>query len=428
MHRIVSTPARTLLLAALLLATWWLAPPPPAAAQMREAGSGIEVGTGRQQQLETAMDEARYHLGPFRVAPWIGLRDVSYVRGETGSGDGQSDLTATAGAGLRAYLPFRDHAILAVQAMPEYSWWQEQSDRNAVIGHYGVGFFGFFNRLQTELTARSVEEVGFLSSDLLVREPIRGDELAASVQLRVGGALALFGSASSSRVRVEETDGSPAPGADLLLDRDLRVFRVGARYLLRGDRGHLGVGMLDEQAEFVQSGARRSNEGRSWYGEAALRGNNLDVVLTYDRHQLEPSADSAFPGYDAPGGRAIVSLHPGHRLRYTAYAFRELRYSAADIDRYFEEERVGGAISTGFGPGSLAVFYEAGENAFFGSSAAIEDVTAYGASAGYRFGRYLALRVGSRTTRFELASGVERELREVQGSLALTLGSPPGDW
>jgi hypothetical protein len=410
----------------LLLAAAALVVPGPAAAQYREAGSDLQVLPNRQTQLETAMEEAPWHLGKLRVSPWIGLRSIDYVRELDASGNEQdADLTVTGGAGLRAYMKLGTHAIAAAHAMPEYVWWQRESDRNAAVGHYGLGLFGWFNRLEGEVTARSVEEVSFLSSDVLVREPIRSDEAVASAQVRILGSFALYGGAIMGRTRVDSTSGLTAVDPALLLDRDGTLVRGGVRYLLRGKHGYVGAGVLSERTEFQAADAIRSNTGSSWYAETQLRGNHIDVIVQYDQHDLEAD-DSSFPGYRAGGGRAAVALRPGTRISSQIYALRALRYSAADVGSYVEEERVGAALGYSLGEAGLQLFYESGTDDYFGSSSRQEDVTAAGAWVDFSL-RSLKFRVGGRETRFEPPGGPARTVRQVLGSAALSFGGP-GEW
>src|SRR5690242_10402067 len=97
--------ARVTLVASLLVAT-----AAPALAQYRTAGTGFELFPSRKDQLTKAADAARWNLGPLRVAPWLGLRDVTYVREQSPTGgSARGDLTATAGAGLKVYLPLGSH-------------------------------------------------------------------------------------------------------------------------------------------------------------------------------------------------------------------------------------------------------------------------------------------------------------------------------
>lgn len=400
----------------------------PAAAQYREAGSELQVLPNRKDQLEKAMDEAPLHLGKARLAPWIGLRSIDYVRELDAQGRQRpGDWTATGGAGLRGYLKLGTHAIAAAHALTEYSWWRNQGERNAPLGHYGLGLFGWWNRVEGELTARREEDVSFLSSDLLVREPTRAEALAASAQVRVLGSIALFGGVTSDRTRIDATSDLTAVDPALLLDRDGTQMRAGLRYLLRGNRGYVGAGAFSERTEFqgTVSDAARSNKGSSWYAESQVRGNHIDISLQYDHRDLEADG-SAFPGYSAGSGRALLSLHPGWRLRYQLYGSRQLQYSAQSLGTFLEEERKGAGVNLTIGKGGLQLFYETGGNDYFGTTARHEDVTARGAWLDFPI-RRINFRVGTRQTDFEPAGGTKRTLREALGAATLSFGGP-GDW
>ena len=400
----------------------------PAVAQYREAGAELQIQPNRKDQLEGAMQEAPWHLGKARLAPWIGLRSVDYVRELDAQGRQRpGDWTATAGAGLRGYLKLGTHAIAAAHAITEYSWWQKQDERNAPLGRYGLGLFGWFNRVEGEVTARRDEDVSFLSSDQLVREPTRNETLAASAQVRVLGSIAVFGGVTSDRTRIDATSDLTAVDPALLLDRDGTQVRGGLRYLLRGSRGYVGAGAFSERTEFQGgvSDAARSNKGSSWYAESQVRGNHIDISLQYDHRDLEAD-DSAFPGYSAGDGRATISLHPGWRLRYQLYGSRQLQYSAQALGTFIEEERKGAGVNLTIGKGGLQVFYETGGNDYFGTAARHEDVTARGAWLDFPI-RRINFRVGARQTDFEPAGGPKRTLREALGAATLSFGGP-GDW
>ncbi|HEV8241701.1 MAG TPA: hypothetical protein VGS57_20220 [Thermoanaerobaculia bacterium] len=398
----------------------------PAVAQYRPAGADLEAPTDRKDELQKAMEQARWHLGSIRVAPWIGLRSLDYVRELDSNGRQQKgDVTLTAGAGLKAYLPLGTHGVATAHAVPEYTWWQRQDERNSAVGHYGLGLFAWLNRLEGEVTARRAEDSSFLSSDLLVREPIRIDEVAVKAQVRVLGSIAVFTGAHSSRTRVEATSSLEATDPALALDRDAAEVRAGLRYLLRGKRGYLGGGVLKERTEFQAADTARSNEGSSWYAEALLRGNHADAQVQYDQRDLEPDG-STFPGYSAANGMASLTLHPGWRVRYQFYGQRALRYSAVETDRFVEEQRAGAAIRFVLGEGQLQVFYESGDDDYFGDIDRHENVEAYGAWVDLHV-RRLNLRLGGRTTTFSSDVAASREVKELLGGISLTLGQP-GDW
>ncbi len=417
------SPSRPRLSRALLLLALAAA---PAAAQYRAAGSDIAILPDRKSELETAMQQAPWHLGGLRVAPWIGVRDVSYVRElDAGGRQRPADLTATGGAGLRAYLPLGTHTIVAAHALPEYAWWQKEKDRNAVVGHYGLGLFSWGTRVQGELTARRVEEVAFLSSDVLVNEPIRDDEAAGSAQVRLFGSIGAYLAGTQVRTRVDATSGLTALDPAQALDRDTTQTRLGLRYLLRGDRGHLGAGALEERTKFLGANATRSNKGSSWYAESLLHGNHLDLSLQYDSRDLQPDG-SAFPGYRAGNGQASLVLHPGWRVQYQLYGRRQLRYSALDLGSYLEESRSGAGLHFAVGKGGVQLFYETGDDDYFGTTPRHESVTARGGWLDIAI-RRLNLRVGGRLTRFTPDGGGTREVREVIGALSLSFGQP-GEW
>ena len=64
-----------------------------------------EKPSNRKAAFDQTVQQARYQLGPVRLAPWATLHDVAYVRTLFSTATPvPTDLTATAGAGFRAYL------------------------------------------------------------------------------------------------------------------------------------------------------------------------------------------------------------------------------------------------------------------------------------------------------------------------------------
>ena len=69
------------------------------------------------------------------------LHDVAYVQSVLITGGEQlpNDLTATVGAGFRAYLRNGPKAIWTAQVLPEYVWWLRQTERRQLNGRYSAG-------------------------------------------------------------------------------------------------------------------------------------------------------------------------------------------------------------------------------------------------------------------------------------------------
>src|SRR5688500_4493103 len=130
----------------------------PAAAQFSQytaPGSLLQRSTSRKEQMERALENARWRLGPLRLSPWFAIRDAADVSdafsGSSGDLAGQAeedpDFTISLGAGLQGFVPFGSKTFFTFDALPQYVWWQEQEERRRLNGYYGAGLSAFFNRL-----------------------------------------------------------------------------------------------------------------------------------------------------------------------------------------------------------------------------------------------------------------------------------------
>src|SRR4029077_7398342 len=115
-------------------------------------GGPAEKPVSRREAIDSEVAQARYHLGVVRIAPWLELRDVAYVRSLFSSGvqSSPSDFTATVGAGFHAYLRNTPKVTWSLGVLPEYVWWQRKTERRRLNGHYKLGVQGYFNRLTVE--------------------------------------------------------------------------------------------------------------------------------------------------------------------------------------------------------------------------------------------------------------------------------------
>ena len=116
----------------------------PASAQFSqytEPGGVLERGTSRKEQMEKAVENARWRLGPVRLSPWFTIRDAAYVSDvfagsrETAPGQEEedSDFTITAGAGLQGFLPIGPKSYFTFDALPHYVYWQELDREERVL-------------------------------------------------------------------------------------------------------------------------------------------------------------------------------------------------------------------------------------------------------------------------------------------------------
>lgn len=402
----------------------------PAVAQYTSPGAGLDAAPNRKESLETAWSEARYHLGAVRIQPWFGLRDVAWVDiVDSNDASVESDLTATVGAGLALYLRVGD-GFLAAQALPEYSWWRELEDRRRVIGTYGLGYFGYFNRGELEVTAQRVDELAIPSLELLDRVPVVEDTLAAKLDVTVSGSIGMFAEVSRSESTYDPDDGSgPLGSLTTRLDRTSDSQTVGVRW--KSDRFLVGVGVQGQETTFAPGADDRSNEGTSLALRFKATGNRLSFSLDLVDTELEPSGpESRFEPVSTPTGNAMVELKTGWRARWRLYGSQQIVYTLDSAAASTEDQRTGLGVTIEISERSaLAAYAEVGTNTFaeVAGLRREDDLFAYGISLSTEIWRGLQLRAGF--NQLEIDSAIPGESKEVSSILAgISFGAGPSRW
>ena len=434
-HRFVRTLSGTLLsLAFLSLA-------PDAVAQFRQytpPGETAEPGPSRQQQAEEEMADARWRAGPLRLAPWFGIREVQYVdnvfavsRGD--EAEDASDLTASGGLGLTAYLPLGPKVIWTAQAAPEYVWWRDQDERNQLVGRYSTGLFAGSNRLRLELLARRSEQQQRVTSEALQLGVLRQDRAELNLEVRLAAGLWWFagGSASETEDRTEIDD--PRVTDFGAIDREEEVRRTGLAYVFPGGV-RIALGAEETETDLATGARPLSSEGTSPVLEIQVPGERLALALDLARRDLEPTAGSRFAGFDEVAGRLGVTLRPGWRFRFQIYGRSEPVLSLDEGYSHFTERRFGIGVSAPFADERLRVriFGETGENDYTaigtdlgaGVPDRLDDADAWGVEAHLEIAGPLSFTGGFRS--LELDSnlpGLDREVSSLVTSFGLRLGS-----
>jgi len=412
----------------------------PAAAQLSQynaPGSLLQRPSSKKEQMEQALEKARWHLGPFRLSPWFAIRDAAYVSdvfsGSSGGSAGQveeePDFTITLGAGLQGLVPFGSKTFFTFDALPQYVWWQEQDERRRLNGYYGAGLYAFFNRLSAEATARRAEEQGVLTPEFEQRIHSRQDRIAGSLELKISPALFAFVSAEALEMDAltEDLGDDPRLPPFQQLDRQERVLRGGLEYR-SGDRLRLAVGAERSEVEFAldEAGRDRSNSGTAPIVEAAYKGPRIQIEGALAFRSLEPEPGSEFVPFDETTGQVQVSWTPKWRLSYRLYGSRGLDYSLEESYSHFTADRLGAAITSKVGRASaVSLFAETGVHDYVasrpGALAREDDFTAYGTSIQLQLEDRLRLNLGA--VRSELDSslpGLDRSLTVFQTSIEIS--------
>ena len=376
-----------------------------------------------------------WDAGPVRLSPWLGIRDASFVSTQAQEGaETEDDFTATVGAGLRAYLP-TSNLMWTAHALPEYVWWEDDEDKRGLNGRYGLGLFGYFNRLHFEVSQRRNEQQGFFSSEVQELTTTRVDTSRLSVEVEVARHLEVFGTAQLDRFESNEDDREIFSR----LDRDEETLSIGLRY--RSPRGWVaGLALEDESTEFDADARNLSNSGTSEVFELGFDGGRAAFRLVLAFRDLEADEGSEFGTFDETTGalEALFNLSP--RTTLLTYARRSQSLSVALENAFAIAETQGARFNYASGRAVFGLFAEIGEVGFETVSSArvdrVDDVTAFGADLRFDVGDLLSLTVNVLHTDYD--SNIDLFDRDITnfgvglqlGALIekLRLGEAAGDW
>jgi hypothetical protein len=379
-----------------------------------------------QERLEREVQAARYHLGPVRIAPMVGFRDVAYVRDLLATGDARSDVTATVGAGFRAYLRTGRKVTWIAQALPEYVWWQKRSEARRLNLSGGLETVFLFNRLTIDAAVSRLEQQRLVTPEVpeLVNSASNLGRLDAELEL--SPVLRPFVSARQARQEglVEDRVDEPAVERIALLDRDEQVMRAGLHWYPRED-WMIGLGVERSKTDFDSPTLDSSNEGTSPVLELLIDRPRFYVRSDLAARSLTATEGSRFVDYDGVTGSISLNLVPRSRLETWLYASREINYSVLSDYPYLQDQRLG--LSLGIGAGErirFRAFAETGSNDYTALSPAAperkDDLTAYGGAV--RFLLTEALELSLQVLRLELDSNLPNQDRSyTSGGLSVTL-------
>jgi hypothetical protein len=408
----------------------------PAAAQVSQytaPGSLLERAPSKREQMEQAVENARWRLGPLRLSPWIAVRDAAYVSdvfsgiSEPVGGQEESDFTITMGAGLQGFVPLGAKSYFTLDALPQYVWWQEQDERRRLNGYYGVGLFGFFNRLTTQATVRRAEEQGVVTPEYEQRIHARQDRIEGGIEVEFAPSLFVFASAYTleTRALVDELEDDPRLPVFTDLDRDERVLRGGIELRFR-ERLRLAVGAERSEVEFPTFARDRSNSGTSPVLELSYGAPRLTLRGSFVRRSLEPGPGSEFVPFDETTGQLQATWTPRWRLSYSLYGNRSFTYSLNEGYSHFTADRLGLAVIAKLGHSSaVTLFAETGVHDYATSDPAAahreDDFQAYGTSVQLQMRERVRLTLG--VARTELDSnlpGLDRSLTVFRTGFEIT--------
>ncbi len=352
--------------------------------QYTPPGGPVEKPESRRIQLERELKDARYHLGPVRIAPWASLHDLAYVHSLLVTGQHlPDDVTATGGAGFRAYLPNGEDAYWSLQVLPEYVWWLRQTGRRQLNGRYLLDFSGFFNRLTIEVRGGREQRQQLVSPEVTVPVSTRRDGGEVLAELRLSSAFSAFGVVSINRQNnLVEDLGEPSTEQLSLLDSDEQIERAGVRWR-PGPQWSVGLGAEHSEVRFLHGTLDRSNSGTAPLTELRFQAKNVGFQLDAAARSLEASRGAVFVPYHKVTGSAALLFGSEGRVGASIYTSRNLVYSLSPLYAYLDDQRLGTALTFKLGRRTRSRFFvEGGQNDYTAFSAATphrrDDVASYG--------------------------------------------------
>jgi hypothetical protein len=397
--------------------------------QYTAPGSLAEEQIPTQERIKAAVEEASYHLGPLRFGPWLALKDVAYVNNVYGTEtDPKSDVTATLGVGVQAYLPAGNRVTLGMYALPEYVWWRDLSNKRGWNGTVGAGVFGYFNRMTVEVQAGGSRYQQYVSSEVDVPVNLEDTRATALVEVQVVGQLSLFCRAGVDQWRYNQRGLTPDLVVELTpLDRDEKHAGGGVRFHLSRTVS-LGLGLEQYTTDFVHSVNGRSNSGPAPIAELRVQTGHLSVIVNAIALDLKPSGQSEFVQYSGTNGGFQIGFRPAGKVQMLTYGSRNLVYSATPGIPYYLDDRVGVALQSPLGwRANGRVFVESGHDRYVVGSGIgagrTDDLKDYGAVVNIQIGRWATLVAGGdRTNYTSKVAGYDRSVTTIRTGLQIASG------
>lgn len=394
------------------------------------------TGIPPQQEFEKRLEETRWNAGPVRLSPWLGLRDASLVTDTTVDDDGtetgdETELTATFGAGLRAYLG--REVIWTAHLLPEYVWWQDLDDKGGLAGRAGTGVFGYLPRVRFEASWRRIDAQRYFTAELPVLTVLERQIARAAVEVEVSRNVFLYALGE----REQEAGDAEDALVFTALDRSEEILSAGVG--LRSDRGfEIALGIEETTVDFDDGARPLDNEGEAVRLFLGVDRERLKASVDLAFRDVVPVAASAFLPFDDTTGEIGVAWRAGRNAWLRGYALRRLGYGVSAEPSRLVSERVGVGLRLRPGGALFTLTAASGDDAYEELSGLrrLDDVTELRASLAIDLGDLL--RLGLRWSNVDYESDIPDFDREVTaygltlelGALIdrLNLGSADGEW
>lgn len=360
----------------------------PLAAQYIVPGSTLRADElpYSEEELRSQVDHSAWRRGALRFSPWLGLSDFSLVRTKNELGETRSDVTASAGGGIRAYLKPSRKVIWTAHALPEYVFWKENREKAGWNGRFGTGLFAYGNRFDVEASWRRSERQSFFSSEIRELTTRRIDASRLVFALELHPRLSLVGGYTLTALRSREG------GIFESLDRD--DGRLALRLVARAAAWRIGVGFEDRSTDFTEEARDLSHDGEAGLVNLSYEGARFAMRFEAARLSLSPQRGSVFVPFEETTGYVETLWNVGEESSLFVYAHRRLDYSVEGGVSNVLAERLGSRLNFKLTKVRLGLTVETGNDEYrnvTGTAARLDDVFSYAAVVGFELRGFVVL-------------------------------------
>lgn len=297
-----------------------------------------------QTQVQTQMQESKFHLGPFRILPRVQIVGPTYDNNVFGtSEDAVSDWSVVARAGISVIVPLGKKLYVRGDILPEYIWYSALTENRQWGGLYSGSLYAFFNRLSFQGDYVKRITPSYPNSEISTQ--VLSDSQAAFVRVEVDvtSRISAFASAAYDEYEYRPLGDAPLPdvGNDLAkLDRREGGVRAGVRYKVSPtfDVGLAGEGT---RAEFPQQPTLADNESTAVLASIHYDRPRFYVNLSGGYRDARARNGSSFTPFQTGTGSAYLSYTILRPLSLDAYGRRGVSYAIFENNPYYLET-VGG--------------------------------------------------------------------------------------
>jgi len=293
-------------------------------------------------EIEQAIAESRFHLGPVWLSPEISIRDVTYDNNVYGTAENPTgDFRLTLSAGLGLILPATPNVFFRAGIFPAYTWYADLEGRRFFGGSTGASFLVFANRLTLEGRAGAAREDVIFSSEAQGRVIRNLQTARLGAELRLLTRLYLYASGGIERFRFTGPGAESAIFEPSATDRTDQSVRAELRYKW-SEFVRVAAGYEETRAEFVNAPQLYDNRTRAVVGTIYYDRQKWFVHVSGGYRDQKPVNGSTAPPFSGLTGSSFVSYALFRRLDVQAFANRGVSYGLTSP--YYVAERYGGGI------------------------------------------------------------------------------------